>query len=79
MQCIRKLEVERVEGVYTSNSPQDQERLTALYNSRKKLALEGLDTYWMSKPLRTGIGHKHNLSIELGDSQSLRAILKSYL
>ena len=73
--ALEKLEVERVEGVYTSNSPQDQERLTALYNSRKKLALEGLDTYWMSKPLRTGIGHKHNLSIELGDSQSLRAIL----
>ena len=26
-------------------------------------------------PLHTGIGHKHNLNIELGDSQNLRAIL----
>ncbi len=37
--------------------------------------MEGLDTYWLSKPLRTGIGHKHNLNIELGDSQNLRAII----
>ena len=36
--ALEKLEVERVEGVYTSNSPQDQERLTALYNSRKKIS-----------------------------------------
>ena len=35
----------------------------------------GLDTYWLSKPLRTGVGHKHNLSVELGDAETLRAVL----
>ena len=39
------------------------------------MALQGLDTYWLAKPLHTGIGHKHNLNIEVGDSQSLRAVL----
>jgi len=46
-----------------------------LYNTRKKLILEGLDTYWLSKPLRTGIGHKHNLNVEVGDARNLRATL----
>lgn len=72
--ALEKLEVERLEGVYTSYSPSQQNELTNLYNSRKKLALEGLDTYWLSKPLRTGIGQKHNIAVELGD-ENLRVML----
>lgn len=68
----RKLEVETLDGAYTARTRMNQEYLTALYNSRKKLALEGLNTYWLAKPLRTGVGHKHNLSVELGDAKSLR-------
>ena len=52
-----------------------QIELNQLYNTRKQMALQGLDTYWLAKPLHTGIGHKHNLNIEVGDSQSLRAVL----
>ena len=48
--------------------------MTRLYNYRKKLALEGLDTYWLAKPLRAGVGNKHGINLELGDSQDLRAI-----
>lgn len=70
-----KLEAERLDGVYTHDDNINQEELTRLYNERKKNVMEGLDTYWLSKPLRTGIGHKHNLNIELGDSQNLRAII----
>lgn len=70
-----KLEAERLDGVYTHDDNVNQEELTRLYNKRKKNVMEGLDTYWLSKPLRTGIGHKHNLNIELGDSQNLRAII----
>ena len=72
--ALEKLEVERLEGVYTSYSPTEQNRLTNLYNSRRKLALEGLDTYWLSKPLRTGVGQKHNVAVELGN-ESLRVML----
>lgn len=77
--ALEKLEVERLDGAYTNSNINLQENLTRLYNSRKKLVLEGLDTYWLSKPLHTGIGHKHNLSIELGNSQNLRAIFRCYL
>ncbi|MDI9603960.1 MAG: SusC/RagA family TonB-linked outer membrane protein [Bacteroidota bacterium] len=73
--ALEKLQVEMAEGVYQSNYHSQQEQNTRLYNDRKKLALEGLSTHWLSKPLRTGVGHKHNLSLELGDSHSLRAIL----
>lgn len=72
--AFEKLEVERLEGVYTATSPTEQNRLTNLYNSRRKLALEGLDTYWLSKPLRTGVGQKHNVAVELGN-ESLRVML----
>lgn len=72
--ALEKLEVERMEGVYTSYNPETLNDLTNLYNARKKLALEGLDTYWLSKPLRTGVGHKHNIAVELGN-EGLRAML----
>lgn len=76
--ALEKLQVELNEGVYTSTTnsrPEQQIQLTQQYNARKKLALEGLDTYWLSKPLRTGVGHKHNLNIELGNDESVRAFI----
>ena len=78
--AMEKLEAERLAGVYTvrdniSGAAENQVELWQLYNSRRKLALEGLDTYWLSKPLRTAVGHKHNINVEVGDSQSLRAIM----
>ena len=72
--ALEKLQVEVAEGVYTASSHTQQEELTRLYNYRKKLALEGLDTYWLAKPLRAGVGNKHGINLELGDSQNLRAI-----
>ncbi len=29
----------------------------------------GIDTYWLSQPLRTGFSHKHSLTLEGGDSR----------
>ncbi len=72
---LEKLEVEKADGRYEKKKLTgtiDQERL---YNARRKRAVEGLNTYWLAKPLRTGLGQKHNLSIELGDSKSLRAVV----
>lgn len=73
--ALEKLEVERREGFYTSTDPKTQAGLTAIYNARKKLAMEGLNTYWLAKPLHTAVGHKHNLMVELGDPQKLKVIL----
>lgn len=71
---LEKLEVERVAGYYTEGwTPAYRDYLENLYATRKKAALEGLNTDWLSKPLRTGIGHKHSLSFEMGD-KNLRVI-----
>lgn len=65
----QKLEVERLSGVYTSstNHPESQQRLDELYAGLNKEVERGVNTYWLSKPLRTGIGHKHSLNFEGGD------------
>jgi len=74
--ALEKLQVEQHEGMYDkADSYAGYENLQALYNSRLKLALEGLNTDWMSKPLRTGVGQKHNINVELGDARSLRGVL----
>lgn len=78
---LEKLEVEKVAGYYiTERSPEQRDYLEKLYATRKKAALEGLDTDWLSKPLRTGIGHKHSLSFEMGRRKSAgdsRCVLQS--
>lgn len=74
--AAQKLEIERIEGVYSyPNNMDEQLKANLLYNQRKKLIAEGLDTYWLAKPLRVGVGNKHNLSIELGDSKSLKGVV----
>jgi len=69
------LRLKESKGVYTASRIEDQLKLNKLYNDRKKLIEEGLDTYWLSKPLRVGVGNKHNLNIELGDSRSLKGVV----
>lgn len=75
--AMEKLQAELNEGLYTNDiNAARQIELTKMYNARYKLAKEGLDTYWLAKPLRTGIGQKHNLQVELGSpSSGLRALL----
>lgn len=65
---LEKIEAERIDGMYIPkfNDAEDYARLQQLYNYRKKLALEGLDTDWMAKPLQIGIGQRHSITAELG-------------
>lgn len=68
---MEKLEIERREGYYEgiySNAFDSYERLE-IYNERLRRALDGEDTYWLSKPLRIGIGNKHSLSVEIGNKE----------
>lgn len=76
--ALQKLEAERIDGMYTTSPvgydpAEEQLSLDRLYNHRRKLVLEGLDTYWLAKPLQDGVGQRHNLSIELGN-RDLRVI-----
>ncbi|MGN0068881.1 MAG: SusC/RagA family TonB-linked outer membrane protein [Prevotella sp.] len=71
--AAEKLAVEVASGMYEpdyygvgADNLNQELNLKSLYNRRLQAVLSGVDTDWMSKPLRNGIGHKHNLSVELG-------------
>lgn len=72
--ALEKLDVEFAEGVYDTNKPEDMEK----YYSLRKKALEGLDTYWLSKPVQFGYSHKHSLMIELGKDELRTSLNFSY-
>ena len=69
--ALEKLEIEKREGYYDVSSESTSFLLLKqkLYEDRLKRALEGENTYWLSKPLRLGIVHKHSLGIELGSKE----------
>ena len=64
-----KLEVELLAGRYTSvnNNPLVQQQKDEAYAKIKQEVERGVNTYWLDKPLRTGVGHKHSLNFEGGD------------
>jgi TonB-linked SusC/RagA family outer membrane protein len=66
-----KLQLEWDNGFYNGSTPTADLRLKQLYNQRLRDVLEGTDTYWLSKPLRTGVTYKNNLRLE-GGSQEFR-------
>lgn len=69
MNASEKLEFERLAGVYNPRSydPLRKYELDELYNERMARVKSGVDTYWLSEPVRTGIVHKHHLYAEGGD------------
>ncbi|MEY8593643.1 SusC/RagA family TonB-linked outer membrane protein [Butyricimonas hominis] len=72
MNAAEKLETERVAGLYTYDSDEEvaYNQLTLDEEYYKKLAniKRGVDTYWLSKPLRTVFNHQHSLYIEGGST-----------
>lgn len=62
-----KLELERVGGLYNSDRPEYRYILDQRYSARRAAVESGVDTYWLSQPLRTGIGTKQSLYLEGGD------------
>ncbi|MFO3725822.1 SusC/RagA family TonB-linked outer membrane protein [Butyricimonas muris] len=62
-----KLELERIVGLYDDEKDVTRDRkLKELYNTLYSDVLRGVDTYWLSEPVRTGIGQKYNLRLEGG-------------
>ena len=62
-----KLELERRAGYYDMNEPQRDFNLKRKYAALLSDVERGVDTDWMAQPLRSGVGHKHNLRLEGGD------------
>ncbi len=67
-----KLQLELDGGLYESNFANMEMRLRERYNSMLENVERGVDTYWLSKPLRTGVGHRHNLRLEGGGAEGFR-------
>ena len=70
-----KLEVERIAGLYdkdyymATNSSLSDILFHQAYNKRLRDVLSGVDTDWLSKPLRTGVGQRYNLRLEGGSKE----------
>lgn len=80
MNSREKLQFEVLAGVYKDNSgdPFAQIRLDNLRNERLKEIERGVDTYWLSEPVRTGFTHKHNIYAEGGEDKIRYGIGLSY-
>lgn len=62
-----KLALELKMGYYESNNLAQDLLLKNKYAQRLQDVRRGVDTYWLAKPLRTGVGHRHSLRLEGGD------------
>ncbi|MDU1892592.1 MAG: SusC/RagA family TonB-linked outer membrane protein [Dysgonomonas sp.] len=79
MNAREKLEFERLSGRYgdltdnVGNAPN-----IALYNNNLKQIAEGVDTYWLKVPIRTGITHDHSLNVSGGNKDFLYQVGMNY-
>ncbi|NML21583.1 SusC/RagA family TonB-linked outer membrane protein [Pseudoflavitalea sp. G-6-1-2] len=64
-----KLDLEYKTGYYDDRTPEKDLKLKQYYNYLLSELNRGVETDWMSKPLRTGIGQRHNLSLSGGTTQ----------
>jgi TonB-linked SusC/RagA family outer membrane protein len=78
LNASEKLQLEKDAGLYTYVTQGDDfyipypdtkeaQRLQELYNSRLVNVKRGVNTYWLSQPVRTGIYDRHSLYAEGGD------------
>ena len=64
---MQKIDAEVLSGKYTSADPSTQASLLREYSTNLQAALEGVNTYWLSQPLRNGIGQRHAINLDGGD------------
>ncbi|HEY8388633.1 MAG TPA: SusC/RagA family TonB-linked outer membrane protein [Parasegetibacter sp.] len=63
----QKLELERVSGVYFDEYLNSRHGFYELYHQRLAEVSRGVNSYWLSQPLRNSFGHKHNIYVGGGD------------
>ena len=69
MNAREKLEFERLAGNFTSNIADHQQLREMRYNALLAEVGRGVDTYWLSEPIRTGFNQRHNLYTQGGNNQ----------
>ncbi len=71
MNSSEKLEFERLAGRYNLNSSQwsaaNEVLMNQLYNEKLAQISRGVDTYWLSEPLRIGLNHRHSIYAQGGE------------
>lgn len=80
MNAKEKLAFEKLAGKYTpaSWSATSEFELQKLYNQKLAEIESGIDTYWLTEPLRVGVDQKHSLYIEGGEGSFLFGIGAGY-
>ena len=71
MNAREKLEAEVASGVYQGSNAFGQDLLNREYHAKLSNVLRGVDTDWLSQPLRTAFNHQHSLYLESG-AENLR-------
>ena len=62
-----KLDYEKLAGLYAYTGATSQDDLDKLYYQKKYNVVSGVDTYWLSQPVRNALGSTHSIYIEGGD------------
>lgn len=70
LNASQKLEYERLAGIYSSTRPEEQYTLDKEYARLYGIVQSGVNTDWLSKPLRNGVSQSHSLSIDGGDTHA---------
>lgn len=76
MDAREKLETEVAAGLFKADPKKEsfiseQNSLNEIYNKKLNNVVRGVNTYWMSKPLRTVFNHKHSFYLD-GGTDDLR-------
>ena len=73
-----KLEIEQKAGIYTPQYYMTWKQALDAYNQRLLRVEEGVNTDWLSIPLRNSVNHKHSFSIEGGNADLRYGLDLSY-
>ncbi|WP_240348413.1 SusC/RagA family TonB-linked outer membrane protein [Longitalea arenae] len=68
LNAAEKLEYERLAGLYEAVSDRSLDEQEELFYQKKANVLAGVNTYWLSQPVRTAVGHKNSLYLEGGNA-----------
>lgn len=69
MNAAEKLEFEVRAGRFKSNLTTSEEDNSYRYFKLEQELKRGVDTYWLSEPLRTGVNQRNNIYLEGGDQE----------
>ncbi|UKJ08563.1 SusC/RagA family TonB-linked outer membrane protein [Solitalea lacus] len=67
----QKLDLEYKAGLYNGVKPEDEITRKTYYNYLLNQVNSGVNTYWLSQPIRNAVGQRHSLNLGGGD-QSFR-------